>query len=53
MIEQPYKTHGIIITIAHVNGVKLYRVYKEGSIRAEVSTEVEAKRIAELLKLEI
>lgn len=52
MIEQQYKTHGILIIIAYVNGVKLYRVYKEGDIRAEVLTEGEAKRIAELLKFE-
>jgi hypothetical protein len=35
-----------------VNNVKLYRVYKEGDIRAEVTTEDEAKRIADLLKYE-
>lgn len=52
MIEQAYANYGIILMIAHVNGVKLYRVYKDGNIRAEVTTESEAKRIADLLKYE-
>lgn len=50
--ENAFANHGIIIMIAHVNGVKLYRVYKEGNIRAEVTEEPEAKRIADLLKYE-
>jgi hypothetical protein len=50
--ENAYANHGIIIMIAYVNGVKLYRVYKEGNIRAEVTEESEAKRIADLLKYE-
>jgi hypothetical protein len=50
--ENTYANHGIIIMIAYVNGVKLYRVYKEGNIRAEESEESEAKRIADLLKYE-
>jgi hypothetical protein len=51
-MEQVYKNYGILIIIAYVNNVKLYRVYKEGDIRAEVTTEDEAKRIADLLKFE-
>ena len=50
--ENAYANHGIIIMIAYVNGVKLYRVYKEGNIRAEVTEESEAKRIADVLKYE-
>jgi hypothetical protein len=42
----------VIITIAYRNQDKFYRIYKDGEVRAEVPTEKEAKRLAELLKQE-
>ena len=45
---------GIVITGAYdYYRKKFYRVYKDGIVRAEVMTEEEAKRIADLLKYEI
>lgn len=48
-----YGNCGIVIMPAWVNNKKIFRVYKEGHLRAEVVDESEAKRIAELLKHEL
>jgi hypothetical protein len=49
--ENAYANHGIIIMIAYVNGVKLYRVYKEGNIRAEVIRRIRSKKNSRLIKI--
>jgi len=52
-IKQVHTSSGVIIMEAYgYHKEKFWRVYKDGTVRAEVNKLEEAKRIAEILKNE-